>query len=105
MWSDRDTPRRGQTAVLRPQCAKRRHARRGTSWRLSAAAPGPTLNAMFTTTERRLAFGDFEFEPATGDLYCGRGLVPLTPKALSLLGYLVLHAGRLVSKDQMLDAI
>jgi DNA-binding response OmpR family regulator len=51
---------------------------------------------MFNTNERRLAFGEFQFDPATCDLSRGPALVPVTPKALSLLGYLVAHAGRLV---------
>ena len=53
----------------------------------------------------RFAFGHFQFDPSTGDLHGPSGLVPLSPKALALLGYLVLHPARLVSKDELLDAL
>jgi DNA-binding winged helix-turn-helix (wHTH) protein len=53
----------------------------------------------------RITFGDFQFDPATGDLHGSSGLVELTPKALELLGYLTTHAGRLVTKQELLDAL
>src|SRR5262249_16893478 len=52
-----------------------------------------------------IAFGDFQFDPATGDLHGSSGLVQLTPKALEFLGYLTSHAGRLVTKPELLDAL
>jgi pimeloyl-ACP methyl ester carboxylesterase len=57
------------------------------------------------TSEQRLSFGDFQFDPATGDLHGSSGLVQLTPKALELLGYLTSRAGRLVTKRELLDAL
>jgi pimeloyl-ACP methyl ester carboxylesterase/DNA-binding winged helix-turn-helix (wHTH) protein len=60
---------------------------------------------MTMTSEHRLAFGPFQFDPATSDLRGTSGLVPLTPKALALLGYLATHPGRLVSKRELLDAL
>jgi DNA-binding winged helix-turn-helix (wHTH) protein len=54
---------------------------------------------------KKLAFGDFEFDPATSDLRRGSGVVPLTPKALAVLGYLVSRPRRLVSKQELLDAL
>jgi pimeloyl-ACP methyl ester carboxylesterase/DNA-binding winged helix-turn-helix (wHTH) protein len=53
----------------------------------------------------RITFGDFQFDPATGDLHGSSGLVQLTPKALELLGYLTANAGRLVTKRELLDAL
>src|SRR5262245_25752548 len=53
----------------------------------------------------RITFGDFQFDPATADLHGPSGLVQLTPKALELLGYLTSHAGRLVTKRELLDAL
>lgn len=58
-----------------------------------------------TTSDYRLAFGQFELDPATGDLHGPAGLVRLTPKALALLLHLVTHAGRLVSKHELLDTL
>ena len=57
------------------------------------------------TSEHRLAFGHFQFDPATGDLHGASGLIPMQPKALALLGYFASHAGRLVSKRELLDAL
>jgi len=57
------------------------------------------------TPQHRLAFGTFEFDPLTGDLYAASGVVPMKPKALAVLGHLVLNAGRLVSKQELLDAV
>ena len=59
------------------------------------------------TSEHRLvlAFGEFQFDPATTDLRRGSGVVPLAPKALALLGYLASRPGRLVSKRELLDAV
>jgi DNA-binding winged helix-turn-helix (wHTH) protein len=56
-------------------------------------------------SDHRLAFGEFRFDPWTGDLHGTSGLVPLKPKTLALLGYLVTHPGRLVSKQELLDAL
>ena len=57
------------------------------------------------TSEHRLAFGHFQFDPATGNLHGASGLIPMQPKALALLGYFASHAGRLVSKRELLDAL
>ena len=57
------------------------------------------------TAEHLLAFRHFQFDPATGDLHGPSGPVALTPKALALLGYLVGHPGRLVSKRELLETL
>ena len=52
-----------------------------------------------------LAFDRFRLDPASGQLFGDSGPVSLTPKALSLLEYLVARPGRLVKKAELLDAI
>ncbi len=56
-------------------------------------------------TAARLQFGQFQFDPATGDLHDPSGFVPLPPKALTLLGCLVARPGRLVSTRELLDVV
>jgi pimeloyl-ACP methyl ester carboxylesterase/DNA-binding winged helix-turn-helix (wHTH) protein len=51
------------------------------------------------------AFLDCRLDPPSGHVYRGPDVVPLTPKAFALLGYLTDHAGRLVSKQELLDAV
>ena len=58
-----------------------------------------------TTAEHRLAFGHYQLDTTTGDLYAPSGLVPLAPKALALLRHLVTNAGRLASKRELLDTL
>jgi len=52
-----------------------------------------------------LSFNRFTIDPARGQLFDAAGPVSLTPKALSLLEYLAARPGRLVKKDELLDAI
>src|SRR6185436_6574571 len=44
-------------------------------------------------------------DAVSGHLYRGAVPVSLTPKAFALLRYLAEHAGRLVSKQELLDAV
>ena len=57
------------------------------------------------TLDRVLTFSEFRLDPASGHLYRGDTAVPLTPKAFSLLHHLAQHAGRLVSKAELMTAI
>jgi pimeloyl-ACP methyl ester carboxylesterase/DNA-binding winged helix-turn-helix (wHTH) protein len=52
-----------------------------------------------------LTFGEFRLDPASGQLYRGETPVPLTPKAFAVLDHLAAHAGRLVAKRDLLDAV
>jgi pimeloyl-ACP methyl ester carboxylesterase/DNA-binding winged helix-turn-helix (wHTH) protein/class 3 adenylate cyclase len=52
-----------------------------------------------------LTFGRFRLDPASGQLYGDSRPIPLAPKALSLLEYLVERPGRLVKKSELLDAV
>ena len=55
--------------------------------------------------ETPLAFLDYRLDPVSGQLYHGKTPVPLTPKAFSLLQHLVQCAGKLVSKQELLDVV
>ena len=56
-------------------------------------------------TETALAFLEFRLDPVSGHLYRGDIPVPLTPKAFALLQYLAQSAGKLVSKQELLDTV
>jgi pimeloyl-ACP methyl ester carboxylesterase len=57
------------------------------------------------TPELPLTFLDYRIDPVSGQLYRGASPVPLTPKAFALLCYLARSAGKLVSKQELLDAV
>ena len=52
-----------------------------------------------------LTFGDYRLDSVSGHLYLHAVPVPLTPKAFSLLEYLASRPGRLVPKQELLDAV
>ena len=52
-----------------------------------------------------VTFGPFRLEPADERLWRGDEVVPLTPRAFAVLSMLVAHAGRLVTKDELLQAL
>ena len=52
-----------------------------------------------------LTFAEFRLDPERGQLLRGATPIALTPKAFALLEYLAARAGRLVSKQELLDAI
>ncbi len=52
---------------------------------------------------RRLAFEDLELDEETREVRRGGRLVELTPTEFSLLRYLMVNAGRVLSKAQILD--
>jgi pimeloyl-ACP methyl ester carboxylesterase/DNA-binding winged helix-turn-helix (wHTH) protein len=52
-----------------------------------------------------VAFGPFVLDPGNAALRRGAAPVALTPKAFAVLEHLVAHAGRLVTKDDFLDAV
>jgi pimeloyl-ACP methyl ester carboxylesterase/DNA-binding winged helix-turn-helix (wHTH) protein len=55
--------------------------------------------------ETILTFADYRLDPVSGHLYHADDVVPLTPKAFALLTHLAEHPGRLVSKQDLLDAV
>src|SRR5262244_1193472 len=50
-------------------------------------------------------FGPFRLDPANAYLWHGVATVVLPPKAFDVLHYLVTHPDRLVTKDELLDAV
>ncbi len=52
-----------------------------------------------------LTFAEFRLDPERGELLHGTSAVALTPKAFALLEYLASRAGRLVPKQELLDAV
>ena len=56
------------------------------------------------STDRTLLFGSCTLDCASARLRRDGRVVPLTPKAYDVLLYLALHAGRLVTKQELFDA-
>ena len=54
--------------------------------------------------EGSLLFGPFALNSASAQLTRDGHAVPLTPKAYAVLAYLAEHAGRLVTKQELIDA-
>ena len=54
---------------------------------------------------KRVSFGAFRLDPVERRLWKGSEPVPLAPKPLSVLMYLVERPGRLVTKEELLQAI
>ena len=52
-----------------------------------------------------VSFAEFTLDGSSGHLYRDGVVVPLTPKAFAVLGHLVANAGRLVGKQELLDAV
>ena len=51
------------------------------------------------------SFGPFRLDPASGCLWRGEELLPLPPKPLAVLTALVAHAGQVVTKETLLEAV
>ena len=51
------------------------------------------------------SFGPFRLDPVNHCLWRAEARIPLTPKAFDVLRYLVEHADRLVSQEELLDAL
>src|SRR5215467_1585593 len=50
-------------------------------------------------------FGPFRLDPTTQSLWRDEVLLPLPPKPFAVLAYLVAHAGQVVSKEALLEAV
>ena len=73
-----------------------------------SGASGKGNDSVRSTTvdpHQPMEFGPFRLDPASGLLLKDGVPVPLTPKAFSVLQYLAARADRLVSKQELLDAI
>ncbi len=51
------------------------------------------------------SFKAFRLDTANHLLWCNRDRVPVTPKGFDVLEYLVEHAGRVVTQDEILEAL
>ena len=56
-------------------------------------------------TQPVLSFADFRLDAERGELLRGASSIALAPKAFTLLQYLATRAGRLVPKQELLDAV
>jgi DNA-binding winged helix-turn-helix (wHTH) protein/tetratricopeptide (TPR) repeat protein len=55
--------------------------------------------------EQQIVFPPFRLDPANEQLWNGSEPLPLTPKAYAVLHFLATHPRRLVTKDELLDAV
>ena len=55
--------------------------------------------------QRLLIFGPFRMDLRDERLWHGDAAVPLTAKAFAVLRYLVAHVGRLITRDELLEAV
>jgi len=55
--------------------------------------------------EPAFCFGPFRLDPPNATLSRGPQAIALKPKVFDVLAYLVRHAGRLVSQDELLQAV
>src|SRR5919109_1889978 len=69
----------------------------------TSAWQGREEDGMATTPLWR--FGLFCLDPASGCLWRDETLVPLRPKPFALLAYLVAHAGQVVTKERLFEAV
>ena len=51
------------------------------------------------------SFGAFHLDASTACLWRDAQLLPLPPKPLAVLSYLVARAGQVVTKDELLEAV
>jgi len=69
-------------------------------------AKGPIQREEYgMSTPLQWCFGSFRLDAAAGCLWRGDELVELSPKPMALLIHLVTHAGQVVSKEALLDAV
>jgi class 3 adenylate cyclase/DNA-binding winged helix-turn-helix (wHTH) protein/tetratricopeptide (TPR) repeat protein len=65
----------------------------------------PVCETNFMPSSPQWVFGPFRLDPEHACLWYGAKAVPLPPKIFAVLRYLVTHPNRLVSKDELLDAV
>src|SRR5262249_7343208 len=110
----------GATSVKSPHEATRRTARmhaatiaevggRGTGGKAPVgrgwSAAGAAARSGEMPSDVCFSFDRFQLDQSTGRLVGPSGPIPLSPKALAVLEYLAARPSRLVTKDELLDAI
>src|SRR5215510_1215251 len=78
---------------------------RAPRWRCSIPRARSLSKEGYMPTATCLCFGSYQFDLVNECLWCGAQRVPLRPKPFAVLRYLVEHAGRLVTKDELLQAV
>ena len=56
-------------------------------------------------SEQQILFDPFRLDPGNARLWRGERVIALTPKAFAVLTYLLQHPGRLVTKEELLQAV
>ena len=73
---------------------------------VAAVAVGGAGGTLFVdSADLVIAFGAYRLDRVSGRLFRGDAPVPLRFKAFAVLEYLVLRPGRLVARDELLDAL
>jgi adenylate cyclase len=72
---------------------------------VKAVTPNPAADDGKKTDQGVFHFAGFTLDPDKGLLSRGQAIIELRPKSYALLCYLVGNAGRVLSKDELLDAI
>jgi DNA-binding response OmpR family regulator len=62
-------------------------------------------NSVTTAAHQMKVFKPFRLDTVNQCLWRAESRMPLTPKAFDVLRYLVEHAGRLVTPDEVLEAL
>lgn len=83
----------------------RRMDARGTTLGMRPAEVPNERRAIGETGASRVQFAGFEFDFRRDELLRGGDPVPLRPKPLALLRYLLAHPGRLLGKDELMAAL
>ncbi len=100
--------------LLDVPCGNGRHAIRTHRPRVWNDRPRPTRGVSAKhegnipcvhETANLFRFGEFELRPGTRKVTRGGVEIPLSPRPFEVLAYLVIHAGRIVTKDELLTAI
>ena len=58
-----------------------------------------------TSSDRRFVFADFEVDLKRGSLTRGEKEIELRPQSFAVILYLLEHAGELVSREELLNAV
>ena len=73
---------------------------------VAAAAAGNAGGPLFVdSADLVIAFGAYRLDRVSGRLFRGDAAVPLRLKAFAVLEYLALRPGRLIGKNELLDAL
>lgn len=63
------------------------------------------MQTQLTVGREVLCFADFALNPGDASLRCGAREIEIRPKSFAVLQYLAEHAGRVVSKDELMRAV